>query len=304
MRPAYLKNEHLIKERIEKSRALLESCEVCPRRCKVNRLEDERGMCSTGRLAMVSSYNPHFGEEAPLVGTGGSGTIFFTHCNLLCLFCQNYDISHDGQGYEVDGETLAGIMIVLQGRGVHNINFVTPSHVVPHILEALPFAIDRGLHVPLVYNSSGYDNVETLKLLDGIVDIYMPDLKFSDSDAANVYCKALDYPLVAQAAVKEMHRQVGDLTLNDQGIAQQGLLVRHLVMPENRAGTKELMRFLAREVSKNTYVNIMDQYHPAGEAHKFEEINRPITKKEYQKAVNDALDEGLTRLDERRPYFI
>jgi putative pyruvate formate lyase activating enzyme len=303
MKPAYLKNEHIIEERIEKSRAVLESCEICPRRCKVNRLKGEKGICRTGSQALVSSFSPHFGEEDPLVGTEGSGTIFFTNCNLLCAFCQNYDISHAGNGYEVNAVTLAGMMIELQGRGVHNINFVTPSHVVPQILEALPYAIDKGVRVPLVYNSSAYDSVKTLKLLDGIIDIYMPDLKFSDSDVSRAYCKAPDYPAVAQEAIKEMHRQVGDLILNDQNIAVRGLLVRHLVMPENKAGTKALMKFLAREISKNTYVNIMAQYRPCGDAQKFKEINRPITSKEHQSAVNDALSEGITRLDERRPHF-
>lgn len=303
MEPLYIKNKSIIKERIKKSRALLESCEVCPRRCKVNRLQNEHGVCRTGAEAIVSSFNPHFGEEAPLVGTGGSGTIFFTNCNLLCVFCQNYDISHQGFGYEVDAEALAQIMNELQERGTHNINFVTPSHVVPQILEALPFAIDRGLNIPLVYNTSGYDNVETLKLLDGIVDIYMPDLKFSDSKVSRTYCKAPDYPAVAKAAIKEMHRQVGDLIINEQGLAERGLLVRHLVMPDNKAGTRELMSFLASEISKNTYVNIMAQYRPEGDAHKFKEINRTITPYEYETAVNDALAEGITRLDERKPFF-
>jgi putative pyruvate formate lyase activating enzyme len=269
----------------------------------VNRLKGERGVCRTGSAAIVSSFNPHFGEEDCLVGTGGSGTIFFTNCNLLCVFCQNYDISHISNGYEVDTKTLANIMIELQGRGVHNINLVTPSHVVPQILEALPLAIDRGLDIPLVYNSSGYDNVETLKLLDGIVDIYMPDLKFSDSEVARVYCNAPDYPTVAKAAIKEMHRQVGDLILDGQGIAKRGLLVRHLVMPNNKAGTKDLMRFLALEVSTNTYVNIMAQYRPCGDAQKFKEINRAITENEYKMAINEALAQGITRFDVPKPHF-
>jgi putative pyruvate formate lyase activating enzyme len=249
---------------------------------------------------MVSSYAPHFGEEDPLVGRGGSGTIFFTHCNLRCVFCQNYDISHLGEGYEISPGGLAAIMIRLQEQGVHNINFVTPSHVVAQILEALPLAIEAGLHIPLVYNSSGYDSVESLELLDGIVDIYMPDLKFADSDVARRYCNAPDYPKRAQAAVKEMHRQVGDLVINEQGIAERGVLVRHLVMPEGKAGTYEITIFLAEEVSQNTYVNIMNQYRPCGDAAQFSELSRAVTAVEYQQALNDAQAAGITRLDQRR----
>jgi putative pyruvate formate lyase activating enzyme len=282
----------------------LKSCRLCPRQCKVNRLEGETGFCQTGRQAVVSSAAPHFGEEAPLVGRYGSGTIFFTFCNLLCVFCQNHEISHEGQGREVSPEKLAQTILGLQNSGVHNINFVTPSHVVPQILEALPLAIEGGLNVPLVYNSGGYDRVETLKLLDGIFDIYMPDLKFSSDIPATSYCQAPDYPETARKAIKEMHRQVGDLKLGKNGRAQQGLLVRHLVLPEGIAGTKESMGFLAREVSKKTYVNIMDQYHPCGDLSPFPELARRITGEEFQKAMDAALAEGLTRLDNRKRDFL
>ena len=218
-------------------------CRVCPRRCKVDRLSDEKGICQTGAKAVVSSYAPHFGEESPLVGSGGSGTIFFTHCNLLCLFCQNYEISHLGQGLETDAGQLASMMVSLQRQGCHNINFVTPSHVVPQILAALPKAIEKGLTVPLVYNSSGYDSPETLKLLEGIIDIYMPDFKFWNRESAKRYAKAPDYPEVAQKAILEMHRQVGDLVMDDEGVAVKGLLVRHLVMPGGLEETREDIAF-------------------------------------------------------------
>jgi len=299
MEPAYLKacRDNVLPERIEAALAMLECCVLCPRNCKVNRLQDERGLCRIGRYAAVSSYGPHFGEEDPLVGSLGSGTIFFTHCSLCCVFCQNYDISHQGEGTEVRPQGLAAIMLQLQGRGVHNINFVTPSHVVPQILEALPLAIDAGLHVPLIYNSSGYDSVAALSLLDGIFDIYLPDLKFADAAVAGRYCKAPDYPEKAQAALKEMHRQVGDLEIDENGVAVRGLLVRHLVMPENKAGTGKLMRFLADEVSKNTYVNVMDQYRPCGDAARFAELNRAITGAEFADALCAAQAAGITRLD-------
>ncbi len=306
MEPAYNRayEENILQERIEKALSILGCCTLCPRMCRVNRLAGELGVCHTGRYAMVSSYAPHFGEEDPLVGSGGSGTIFFTHCNLLCVFCQNYDISHLGEGYEILPDGLATIMMRLQAQGVHNINFVTPSHVIAQILEALPLAIKAGLQVPLVYNSSGYDSVETLELLDGIVDIYMPDLKFADSEVARRYCNGPDYPERAKAAVKEMHRQVGDLVMNEQGIAERGVLVRHLVMPGGKAGTYELMKFLAEEVSQNTYVNIMNQYRPCGGAAQFLELNRGLTSSEYQQALNDAQAAGITRLDQRQRRFL
>lgn len=254
------------------------------------------GVCKVGKLPKVSSYNPHFGEESPLVGTHGSGTIFITSCNLGCVFCQNYDISHLGEGYEVSFERFAQMMIELQNMGCHNINFVTPTHVVPQILEALPIAIRDGLKIPLVYNTGGYDFVETLQLLEGVFDIYMPDFKFFDNDVAAKLCKARDYPQVVMKAIKEMHRQVGDLVLNEHGIAERGLIVRHLIMPDGLAGTRKVVEFLARKISRNTYVNIMDQYHPCGLAHKYPEINRRITAEEFEIAIQIAHEEGIGRL--------
>lgn len=299
MEPVYLRcyREGILEERAEKARSILEKCQLCPRKCGVNRLRGEKGICKTGRQAEVSSYGPHFGEERPLVGNGGSGTIFMTNCSLLCVFCQNYEISHLGEGYQVTPEILAAMMVDLQTQGCHNINFVTPTHVVPQIMAALLKAIPYGLNVPLVYNSSGYEEVETLKLLDGIFDIYMPDFKFWDSDRAKRYCNAPDYPEKARLALKEMHRQVGDLQLDSRGIATRGLLVRHLVMPENVAGTKEIVNFIAEEISKNTYVNIMNQYRPCGKAFEYKEIARPITQKEYIMALQWASEAGLKRLD-------
>ena len=285
--------------RIAEAQQRLSPCRVCPRHCKVDRLSDEKGICQTGVKAVVSSYAPHFGEESPLVGSGGSGTIFFTHCNLLCIFCQNYEISHLGQGIETDPGQLAAMMLSLQRQGCHNINFVTPSHVVPQILAALPKAIEKGLTVPLVYNSSGYDSLETLKLLEGIVDIYMPDFKFWDKDLAKRYAKAPDYPEVAQKAILEMYRQVGDLVMDDEGVAVKGLLVRHLVMPGSLEETRGILRFLAREVSVDTYVNVMDQYRPCGEACHCPPIDRTLTGDEYQQALKLARDAGLQRLDEK-----
>ncbi len=301
MQPAYLDlhARGILARRVRTAIEVLRSCVICPRMCKVNRLEGELGFCRTGRHAMVSSFNPHFGEEAPLVGRGGSGTIFFTHCNLLCLFCQNYDISHLGIGDEVDARLLARMMIRLQEEGCHNINFVTPTHVVPQILEALPVAIEAGLRVPLVYNTGGYDRVETLRLLDGIVDIYMPDIKFMDTETAGRLCNAPDYPEIVRAAIREMHRQVGDLTTDPDGIAERGLLVRHLVMPSGLAQTREAMEFLASEISKETYVNVMDQYRPCGEAHTHRDLSRRITQQEYAEAVEAARKSGLRRLDSR-----
>jgi putative pyruvate formate lyase activating enzyme len=262
-------------------------------------LAEEQGVCRTGSNARVASYAAHFGEENPLVGTGGSGTIFFTSCNLLCIFCQNYEISHLGEGLEVSDSELAGMMISLQRQGCHNINFVTPSHVVPQILRALPEAIDRGLKVPLVYNTSSYDLPDTLQLLDGIFDIYMPDFKFWDERIAKRYAKAPDYPEVARAAIKEMHSQVHDLSINKEGVATRGLLVRHLVMPEGLTETEHILRFLAEEISRNTYVNIMDQYRPCGRAFKKPPLDRRVSQEEYKKALQLAEKVGLHRLDNR-----
>ncbi|MCS6843582.1 MAG: radical SAM protein [Caldilineales bacterium] len=289
-----------LQARAEAAQQRLTVCDICPRRCEVDRLHGELGSCHTGALARVSSYGPHLGEEDVLRGWRGSGTIFFTRCNLRCQYCQNYDISQTDAGVEVTSEDLAAIMLHLQAQGCHNINFVSPTHVVPQILAALPIAVAAGLRLPLVYNTGGYDSLETLALLDGVIDIYMPDMKYADAEVAERLSKVPNYPQVNQAAVKEMHRQVGDLQINEQGLAVRGLLVRHLVLPNGLAGTEQIVRFLAREVSPHTYINIMAQYHPAYRADRYPEINRPITAAEYQAAVRAALDAGLYRLDERR----
>lgn len=302
--PAYAQTYEtgLLSEIVQKALQKLEACSVCPRECGVDRTRDELGFCEAGYLPEVSSYSPHFGEESPLVGKHGSGTIFLTHCNLGCLFCQNYSISHLGNGSRVSVRQLAEMMIGLQKRGCHNINFVSPTHYVPQILKALPIAIEMGLSIPLVYNTGGYDSVKTLELLDGIFDIYMPDIKYSREIISQKYSQARDYPQVARRALKEMHRQVGDLRTDGEGIALRGLLVRHLVLPEGLAGTKAVMRFLAEEISKNTYVNIMDQYHPCGDIPHDSALHRRITAEEYNQAINIADEEGITRLDKRDRY--
>ncbi|MEW6261128.1 MAG: radical SAM protein [Thermodesulfobacteriota bacterium] len=306
MKPSYLDSlrKGILQERIQAALSRLAACDICPRRCGINRLKEETGICRTGRNAWVSNADAHFGEEEPLVGTHGSGTIFFTHCSLGCCFCQNYDISHLGAGREVSAETLAESMLMLQENGCHNINVVTPSHVVPQILEALMIAAENGLRIPLVYNTSAYDRVETLALLDGIVDIYMPDFKFWDPEIARSTCDAPDYPDIAKAAIQEMHRQVGDLTLNSEGLAVKGLLVRHLVLPENLAGTDHVMSFLADNISRDTYVNIMNQYHPCGTASRIPALARRITTSEFTAAVETARQAGIHRLDRRRRTFI
>ena len=246
---------------------------------------------------VISSYSPHFGEEAPLVGRHGSGTIFFAYCNLRCLFCQNYTISQLGEGSAVDREELARMMLALQAKGCHNINLVSPTHVMPYILDALELAASMGLHLPLVYNSGGYDSVETLKLLDGIIDIYMPDMKYSDAKIAEQLSGIKDYPTVNRAAIKEMHRQVGDLQIDKQGIAQRGLLVRHLVLPNGLAGTEEIVSFLAKEVSTDTYLNIMAQYHPCHKAFDIPQLSRSVSNEEFYQAIELAHQQGLNRLD-------
>jgi len=299
---AYLNLTHrgLFPQRIQKGLSLLKNCTLCPRACRVNRLNGEKGTCRAGHLPEVSSYSPHFGEERPLVGLHGSGTIFLTHCNLRCSFCQNDSISHLGEGRVVPFDRLSRMMLELQDLGCHNINFVTPTHFVPQILAALPKAIDLGLKVPLVYNSSGYDSVATLELLDGIFDIYMPDFKFARTGPAGEYCQAADYPAVARSAIKEMHRQVGDLVLDEGNIARRGLLVRHLVLPGGLAGTDEVVRFLADEISRQTYTNIMDQYFPCGDIPPRSPLGRRITGEEYEEALGLARAAGLVRLDNRQ----
>jgi len=261
-------------------------------------------VCRTGKLASVSSYNPHFGEESPLVGSGGSGTIFFAWCNLKCQYCQNAEISQLGHGREVEPQQLAAMMLHLQEMGCHNINFVSPTHVVPQILAGVLIAAEAGLRVPLVYNTGGYDSLETLQLLDSVFDIYMPDMKYADEPTGRRLSKVKDYPAINRAAVAEMHRQVGDLQIDERGIAQRGLLVRHLVLPAGLAGTAETVRFLAREVSTDTYLNIMDQYRPCYKANEFAELRRGITSTEYAEAVRLAREVGLRRLDQRGPRIL
>jgi putative pyruvate formate lyase activating enzyme len=285
-----------LKERAQQAVNKLADCTVCPRECHVNRLQEYKGYCRGGREAVVSSWGPHFGEETVLVGQCGSGTIFFTYCNLACCFCQNYVISQYGEGRAISSERLSRVMLELQDTGCHNINFVSPSHYVPQILEALVLAVTDGLKVPLVYNSGGYDAIPTLRLLDGIVDIYMPDLKYGDDQTAEKYSRAPRYFTVAKEAVKEMHRQVGDLQVNEQGIATRGLLVRHLVLPQGLAGTEAVMNFLAAEISPHTFINVMKQYYPAHEAKNYPELSRRISPAEHIQAINMAREANLRRI--------
>lgn len=301
--PAYLPllRSGELKERVRLAYEHLEDCDLCGRHCHVNRRETTRGaVCQTGERAVVSSYGAHHGEEDPLRGRHGSGTIFFAYCNLRCEFCQNWEISWEGQGNEVEPEELASMMLRLQQQGCHNINFVSPSHVVPQMLAGVLIAAEAGLRIPLVYNTGGYDSPEALALLDGVIDIYMPDMKYADSEIARKHSRVRNYAEVNQAAVKEMHRQVGDLVLGEDGIARRGLLIRHLILPEEMAGTGEILRFLAEEVSTNTYINIMDQYRPAYRAHEYPPLDRPIQREEYQAALKQAAKYGLRRLDQRR----
>lgn len=282
-------------ERIAALRSILRSCTLCARQCRVDRLGGQIGYCKAGARASVSSAFPHFGEEAPLVGMHGSGTIFLAHCNLRCVFCQNYEISHGGEGREVAPEALASMMLALQKAGCHNINFVTPTHYTPQLVEALPLAIEGGLHVPLVYNCGGYESVETIMLLEGVFDIYMPDAKFSNPTWAERYCAAPDYFEVNKRVLREMHRQVGVLKLDDRGIAYRGVLIRHLVMPNGVAGSEAVLRFVAEELSPESYVNVMAQYRPCYHAHQFPEIARPVSHREVAEAVAVARRFGLHR---------
>jgi putative pyruvate formate lyase activating enzyme len=296
--PSYLNLlEEVWVEKISLLEDVLKRCTLCPRDCEVDRTSGEKGFCRTGILPFISSYGPHYGEERPLVGRFGSGTIFFGNCNLACIYCQNYTISQLGEGVEVSFERLANIMISLQEQGCHNINLVTPTHQVPMILKSLYIAKGKGLKIPIVYNCGGYEAIETLKVLDGIVDIYMPDFKYADPEKGLKYSKVKDYPKFAKAAIKEMYRQVGDLVINKGGIAARGLLVRHLVLPEGIAGTEEVVRFIVEEISKNTYINIMDQYHPCFKAFDHPPLNRRITTREYEDAINIAIKFGLKRID-------
>lgn len=286
-----------LEDRAARALEMLRVCTICPHRCRANRLDGKAGICRTGSSAIVASYGPHFDEEKPLVGTHGSGTIFFSYCNLRCVFCQNHNISQSGEGETVDAKTLAGMMLSLESRGCSNINLVTPTHVVPQILSALVIATDKGMSIPLVYNCGGYESMETLKLLDGVIDIYMPDMKYSDEAYGRALSGAKSYPDVNQKAVKEMNRQVGDLKLDGRGVAQRGLILRHLVLPNGIAGTRGVMGFIAKEISRNTYVNIMNQYRPCYRANELPRIARPLTKEEFLDAVNIAAECGLERLD-------
>lgn len=273
----------------------LKSCDICPRRCNIDRFAGKKGFCKSDANLKVSSVGPHFGEEPELVGRYGSGTIFFTYCNLGCIFCQNYDISHLGNGKIITYEDLANYMLYLQQIGCHNINLVTPTHFTPQIVQGLIIAIKHGLNIPVVYNCGGYEDIETLRLLDGIIDIYMPDAKYADKDIAKKYSSAYDYPDVMQKALYEMYRQVGDLKVSPEGIAWRGLLIRHLVLPEGLAGTDKIMQFIANNISTNTYVNIMAQYRPVYKAYEYPELNRGISITEYNEALNIAEKAGLKR---------
>lgn len=303
--PAYLAllRPEQLKERVEAAYERLRDCDLCGRQCHVNRYE-RPGSCRTGVRASVSSFGPHFGEEDPLRGVRGSGTIFFAWCNLNCQYCQNYEISQLGHGEEVEPENLASMMLALQAQGCHNINFVSPTHVAAPILAAVLIAARAGLRLPLVWNTGGYDSLELLRLLDGVVDIYMPDMKYADAEVGLRYSRVHNYPQVNQAAVKEMHRQVGDLVMDEQGIALRGLLVRHLVLPGGLAGTEEIARFLAEEVSRDTYINLMDQYRPCYRAREHPPLDRPITAEEYASAMEVARKAGLHRFDRRAPRLL
>ncbi|MCX7966010.1 MAG: hypothetical protein N2596_05240 [Syntrophorhabdaceae bacterium] len=295
--PSYIKTkkEGKLDEIIEELESKLNPCVLCPRRCRANRYAGDLGYCKAPYDIYISSSFAHFGEEAPLVGVYGSGTIFFTHCNLRCIFCQNYDISLFGEGSHCSYMKLARIMVELQNRGCHNINLVTPTHYVPQILKALSIAIDEGLHLPIVYNCGGYESLEVIRLLEGVVDIYMPDIKFMEKALSKKYCKAEDYPDVVREVVKEMHRQVGDLQVDAQNIATKGLLIRHLVMPDSSENTKKVLEFIKEEISENAFVNIMAQYHPCLGTEEFPELSRRITNREYIEALEYAQLIGLKR---------
>lgn len=296
-RPSYLAlyESGELEHRITRIIKILEACTLCPRQCSVNRLQGEIGYCQAGTTLVVSSYFPHFGEERPLVGRSGSGTIFLTHCNLRCNFCQNYDISHLGAGENISTKQLAKMMLYLQHQGCHNINFVTPTHFILQIISALPYAIELGLELPIVYNCGGYESLEVIELLEGVIDVYMPDTKFSNSEYAQLYVNAPDYFEVLKPVLKEMYRQVGILKIDKDGLAYQGLLIRHLVMPNDIAGSEDILKFIAEELSTESYVNIMSQYRPCFQAVNEPLINRRITSKEYYQAIESAKKFGLHR---------
>jgi putative pyruvate formate lyase activating enzyme len=300
--PAYatLERRGLLAARVQEAYQILEACQLCPRKCGVNRLKGQQGYCRAPARMVLYSAMPHFGEEHPLVGRRGSGTIFFSNCNLRCVFCQNWPIAHEGRGREVSHADLADTMLHLQHLGCHNINLVTPTHVMPHILKALRLALDKGLRLPLVYNTSGYESLDIVQLLDGIVDIYLPDLKFMDPEQADTYSPgAVDYPPMARAAIIEMNRQVGVLDLDNSGVARRGVVLRHLVMPNRVAGTQAFVQWVAGNLPRETYVNIMAQYRVEYRAFEFEAIARGITSEEFLEAIQWAEAAGLTNLDQR-----
>lgn len=300
-RPAYidLLESGLLVERVQRAYQRLGDCDLCARYCRINRRVTARGaVCRSGERAVVHSFGPHHGEEDPIRGWNGSGTIFFSWCNLRCVFCQNWEISQKGVGHSVEPEELAQLMLALQSKGCHNINLVSPSHVVAQILAAVHIAACQGLHLPIVYNTGGYDSPEALALLDGVIDIYMPDMKYGDATVARRYSKVRNYVEVNQAAVLEMHRQVGDLVLDHRGIARHGLLVRHLVLPDDSARTHEVLAFIAHALSDNTYLNLMDQYHPCYCADSTPPLDRLVSRREHQRALTLAAELGLHRLDQ------
>ena len=304
--PGYLAlaESGVLARRAEQARRHLEDCDLCARYCYVNRLKSVRGaVCRTGERAVVHSFGPHHGEEPPLRGHRGSGTLFFSGCNLRCDFCQNWEISRQGRGVERDPEQLAEMMLGLQAMGCHNINLVSPSHVVAQIIAAVSIAARRGLKLPIVYNTGGYDSMEALRLLDGVIDIYMPDMKFAHSTKAHRLSHVRHYVSYNREAVREMHRQVGDLVLDEEGIARRGLLVRHLVLPDNLSGTDGVLKFLAEEISRDTYLNLMDQYRPCYRADEHPSMDRRITEAEFAQALRWARDMGLERLDQRYSRF-
>ncbi|TVR68373.1 MAG: radical SAM protein [Spirochaetaceae bacterium] len=300
--PAYrtLEEEGRFSDRIDEAWEHLGRCDLCPRQCGVNRLQGGRGLCRAPSRVVVYSAQPHFGEEIPLVGRGGSGTIFFSNCNLRCVFCQNWPIAHEGRGREISDAELADLMLALQRLGCHNINVVTPTHVMPHILKATRLAMLQGLNLPLCYNTGGYERPEIVKLLDGIVDIYLPDIKMMNGWEARQYLgSAEDYPEMAMGSVREMHRQVGELQKDSAGIARRGVMIRHLVMPNGIAGTADFVRWVASELTTSTYVNIMAQYRVEHRAFEYPPIARSITSREFVEAMQLAREAGLTNLDER-----
>jgi putative pyruvate formate lyase activating enzyme len=302
LEPGYLRLEMSgeLRRRAQALWTIFENCRLCPRQCGVNRLLGETGVCGASSRVRVAAAHPHFGEEPPLVGLRGSGTIFFSHCNLLCTYCQNWQISHGGEGMPVSDAALGRIMLRLQDVGCHNINLVTPTHSAPNIVQALRTAIPLGLRIPLVYNCGGYEPVEVLRLLDGIVDIYLADCKYADGAVAERYSRgAKGYPEVAAAALAEMHRQVGNLVTDERGIALRGLMIRHLVLPNGLAGTDKFVRMVARTPGPATYVNIMSQYRPEYGALRHPELARRITAEEYRQAIALAHEAGLTNLDRR-----